>query len=228
MYIGLKYLVDETRPVTITLDLRGLKEISTVTVSFGSIYPRGFVLERTMNTPSPNATTTWEPWQYFSESCSQVFGLIADGVPTTTDDAVCTSIRQQAGLDSVSRVLSFSTLAPNRPPLPASRDYRTDLRLQRFTQARGIRLRFVQYTDIGTGYDYFGAPFRLLNFPFYIVEDISVTGRCMCNGHASSCDANGDCSCVHNTTGAACTECMYRKLMLARVAWHLCSVFCDS
>ena len=47
---------------------------------------------------------------------------------------------------------------------------------------------------------------------FYSIKDISIGGRCFCNGHASACDTLDSvgrlqCTCEHNTCGAACDEC---------------------
>ncbi|KAK9686921.1 Laminin N-terminal (Domain VI) [Popillia japonica] len=49
---------------------------------------------------------------------------------------------------------------------------------------------------------------------FYSIKDISIGGRCMCNGHADTCD-NRDpndptillCRCQHNTCGPKCDRC---------------------
>ena len=50
---------------------------------------------------------------------------------------------------------------------------------------------------------------------FYSIKDISIGGRCVCNGHAEVCDKTepGDtyrrllCRCRHNTCGAQCETC---------------------
>ncbi|KAF0304877.1 Netrin-A [Amphibalanus amphitrite] len=46
---------------------------------------------------------------------------------------------------------------------------------------------------------------------FYAVSDLSVGGRCKCNGHASRCirDGSGElvCECKHNTAGRDCERC---------------------
>lgn len=50
---------------------------------------------------------------------------------------------------------------------------------------------------------------------FYSIKDISIGGRCMCNGHANTCNildprsANRvlACQCQHNTCGIQCQEC---------------------
>ena len=49
---------------------------------------------------------------------------------------------------------------------------------------------------------------------FYSIKDISIGGRCVCNGHASVCDkadpadaAKLLCRCQHNTCGSQCETC---------------------
>ncbi|KAL8590461.1 hypothetical protein ACOMHN_011674 [Nucella lapillus] len=49
---------------------------------------------------------------------------------------------------------------------------------------------------------------------YYSIKDISIGGRCVCNGHAETCDRPPEvhgykliCSCVHNTCGDQCEEC---------------------
>ena len=49
------------------------------------------------------------------------------------------------------------------------------------------------------------------NVYYYAISDISVLGRCFCNGHASFCDMqnplNRTCNCQHNTEGTNCDRC---------------------
>lgn len=49
---------------------------------------------------------------------------------------------------------------------------------------------------------------------FYSIKDISIGGRCMCNGHADTCDVQDPnmpkklvCQCQHNTCGPQCATC---------------------
>ena len=49
---------------------------------------------------------------------------------------------------------------------------------------------------------------------YYSIKDISIGGRCVCNGHASICDKTDPhdlykllCRCQHNTCGAQCETC---------------------
>ena len=57
--------------------------------------------------------------------------------------------------------------------------------------------------------------FPPLSFQYYYsIKDISIGGRCVCNGHADTCDRPPEvhgyqliCSCVHNTCGDQCDHC---------------------
>jgi laminin alpha 3/5 len=49
---------------------------------------------------------------------------------------------------------------------------------------------------------------------FYSIKDISIGGRCMCNGHADTCDITDPndpykllCRCQHHTCGGNCDTC---------------------
>lgn len=49
---------------------------------------------------------------------------------------------------------------------------------------------------------------------FYSIKDINIGGRCVCNGHAETCDLTDPrepfkllCRCKHNTCGSKCEEC---------------------
>lgn len=60
-----------------------------------------------------------------------------------------------------------------------------------------------------------GENFTLKMFQyFYSIKDISIGGRCRCNGHADLCDITDPydaykllCRCQHNTCGAQCEKC---------------------
>ena len=46
---------------------------------------------------------------------------------------------------------------------------------------------------------------------YYSLSDVGVSGRCICHGHASTCDTSASpykCSCEHNTTGDMCETCL--------------------
>jgi len=180
-----------------------VQEVASVTVTFGSVFPESFVIERSVD--GADDDDAFEPWNYYSASCEETFNKQSDATPEHSADVICRRITQVA--DAGSRVARFVILGANRPfSDPAVSDYRHDRTLQQFSKATRLRLRLVRYETASQSYDVFGASTPIRNFPFYVVEDIAVTGRCECNGHASACVA-GACVCDHGTTGPSCEVC---------------------
>ncbi|KAG2461856.1 LAMA5 protein, partial [Polypterus senegalus] len=91
--------------------------------------------------------------------------------------------------------------------------YSPDLR--DFTKATSIRLRFLR-TNTLLGH-LMGKALRdptVTRRYYYSIKDISIGGRCVCNGHAEACDAKDPtdpyrlvCDCQHNTCGGSCERC---------------------
>ena len=77
-----------------------------------------------------------------------------------------------------------------------------------FTLTRRVTQNQINFNSIQSNYSFFFFQF------FYSVRDISIGGRCVCNGHAESCDITDPndsykllCRCRHNTCGAQCEKC---------------------
>ncbi|MEQ2271205.1 Laminin subunit alpha-5, partial [Xenotaenia resolanae] len=87
--------------------------------------------------------------------------------------------------------------------------------LRDFTKATNIRLRFMR-TNTLLGH-LMGKALRdptVTRRYYYSIKDISIGGRCVCNGHAEACNANDpndpyklQCDCQHNTCGVSCDHC---------------------
>eukprot|EP00038_Savillea_parva_P007971 m.173672 g.173672 ORF g.173672 m.173672 type:complete len:2086 (+) comp13727_c0_seq1:249-6506(+) len=80
--------------------------------------------------------------------------------------------------------------------VPASLDFVAPVG-QAAVLARFVRLRFIEFSAQAT-----------LQDRAHSVSDVAITARRHCNGHASSVDANGQCDCLHSTTGPACEMCL--------------------
>eukprot|EP00038_Savillea_parva_P005244 m.150329 g.150329 ORF g.150329 m.150329 type:complete len:1464 (+) comp11682_c1_seq1:719-5110(+) len=196
-----------TVPVVLDLDLGGRKEVQSVVVTYGDVFPEAVVILRTMEATGAVLDTPprWEPWQYYAQDCVDSFNMVSDGSPATTQSPVCNRITQTAG--SGTRSLTFTVLNSLRVPVGA--DYRTNTALQNFSLARRIRVLLVSYTTSNTEYDVFGSPISINNFPFFIVHEAAARARCRCHGHATACNvSDGACHCLHNTTGAECSRCL--------------------
>ncbi len=74
---------------------------------------------------------------------------------------------------------------------------------------------FIQNIYINQPSNRFESLLFSVNFKyFYSIRDISIGGRCVCNGHAQHCEASNPetpekliCRCSHNTCGDQCETC---------------------
>lgn len=125
---------------------------------------------------------------------------------------------------------------------PSENNYFNSTVLQEFIRATNIRLRFYRTKNL-FGYlmsatkedpsvtrrvsilvvrnSFIRLSLQLITFflhfhqYFYSIEDILIRGRCMCNGHADTCNVlNSEnstpisaCHCLHNTDGINCDKC---------------------
>ena len=79
----------------------------------------------------------------------------------------------------------------------------------RMSNVTEARLRFIR----GTHVRLVMAGFRGLEESqqqYYALGEVTLRGRCVCNGHASACDSSSPykCSCEHNTAGDQCEMCL--------------------
>ncbi|KAF2361239.1 Laminin IV [Trinorchestia longiramus] len=160
----------------------------------------------------------YSPWQYYAVSdrdCHDSYGVApTPGRPRYTHDTevICTSY--------FSRLTPFeggevhTSLINGRPGAGGPTEA-----LQQFTAARYVRLRFQRLQalqgELG-GRARYRDPAVARKY-FYSLKDISIGGRCVCHGHADSCEVDSGqqrCSCQHNTCGSQCDRCcpMYNQL----------------
>ncbi|KAM4691986.1 laminin subunit alpha-5 [Rhinophrynus dorsalis] len=195
--------------VNVTLDLGQVFHVAYVLIKFAnSPRPDLWVLER-----STDYGVTYQPWQYFSSSkrdCIERFGLETLERITKDDDVICTT--------------SYSTIVPLENGeivvslvngRPGSKNFSYSPALREFTKATNIRLSFLR-TNTLLGH-LMGKALRdptVTRRYYYSIKDISIGGRCVCNGHADECNAKDPtnpyrliCGCQHNTCGASCDTC---------------------
>lgn len=87
--------------------------------------------------------------------------------------------------------------------------------LQEFTKATNLRLQFIRTkTLLGHLMSVARQDPTVTRRYFYSIKDINIGGRCVCNGHAETCDLTDPrepfkllCRCKHNTCGSKCEEC---------------------
>ena len=97
---------------------------------------------------------------------------------------------------------------------PGASNFWSSPTLQAWTKASHIRLRFEQAkTLLGHLMGIMENDETVTRRYYYSIKDITIGGRCDCNGHADKClaDAANDfklaCQCKHNTQGISCGEC---------------------
>ncbi|KAL4655456.1 laminin subunit alpha-5 isoform X1 [Arapaima gigas] len=199
----------EFNKVNVTLDLGQLFHVAYVLIKFAnSPRPDLWVLER-----SVDFGKTYQPWQFFASSkrdCIERFGQISVERISKDNDVICTTEYSRiVPLENGEIVVS---LVNGRP---GAMNFSYSPVLRDFTKATNIRLRFLR-TNTLLGH-LMGKALRdptVTRRYYYSIKDISIGGRCVCNGHAEACNAKDpndpyrlQCDCQHNTCGTSCDQC---------------------
>nr|XP_020464725.1 laminin subunit alpha-5 [Monopterus albus] len=199
----------EYNEVNVTLDLGQLFHVAYVLIKFANApRPDLWVLERSIDFGQ-----TYQPWQYFASSkrdCIDRFGQRTIERINHDDDIICTTEYSRiVPLENGEIVVS---LVNGRP---GALNFSYSPVLREFTKATHIRLRFLR-TNTLLGH-LMGKALRdptVTRRYYYSIKDISIGGRCVCNGHAEACNAEDpsdpyklQCDCQHNTCGVSCDQC---------------------
>uniref|UniRef100_A0A667YBM3 Laminin, alpha 5 n=1 Tax=Myripristis murdjan TaxID=586833 RepID=A0A667YBM3_9TELE len=199
----------EFNEVNVTLDLGQLFHVAYVLIKFAnSPRPDLWVLER-----SVDFGQTYQPWQFFASSkrdCIERFGQRTIERISHDNDIICTTEYSRiVPLENGEIVVS---LVNGRP---GAMNFSYSPVLREFTKATNIRLRFLR-TNTLLGH-LMGKALRdptVTRRYYYSIKDISIGGRCVCNGHAEACNAKDpndpfklQCDCQHNTCGVSCDQC---------------------
>ncbi|KTG35339.1 hypothetical protein cypCar_00020114, partial [Cyprinus carpio] len=181
-----------------------------------------YVLIKFANSPRPDLWVlehsidfgkTYKPWKFFASSkrdCIEQFGQRTIERITHDDDIICTTEYSRiVPLENGEIVVS---LVNGRP---GAMNFSYSPVLREFTKATNIRLRFLR-TNTLLGH-LMGKALRdptVTRRYYYSIKDISIGGRCVCNGHAEACNAQDpndpyklQCACQHNTCGLSCDRC---------------------
>ncbi|KAK7100839.1 laminin subunit alpha-like isoform X2 [Littorina saxatilis] len=193
-----------------------------LTVHLGQEFHVAYVFIRMANSPRPGVWVlersidygkTWNPWQFFADTpsdCNKFFEAAADESIYFDDQVLCTTqFSKVVPLEGGEIVVS---LVNGRPS--AENFSNTDI-LQEWTKATDIQLRFIRTkTLLGHLMAVARQDPTVTRRYYYSIKDISIGGRCVCNGHANSCDrppgVDGfhlTCACEHNTCGDQCDQC---------------------
>ncbi|CAF4748359.1 unnamed protein product [Pieris macdunnoughi] len=203
---------------------RGMKynEVN-LTIDLGQEFHVAYVFVRMGNSPRPGLWAlekstdygkTFKPWQYFSDSpqdCERYFGKTSLQ-PITSDDSVICSTEYSKIVPLEGGEIPISLLNYR----PSANKYFNSSVLQEWTRATNVRLRLLRTKNLlGHLMSVARQDPTVTRRYFYSIKDISIGGRCMCNGHADTCDPADPesdasilvCRCQHNTCGPQCAAC---------------------
>lgn len=199
----------EYNAVNLSIDLEQEFLVAYVFIKMAnSPRPGVWILERSIDFGK-----TWSPWQYFAGNpteCKQLFNLTAKDVPDIDDEAICTTkFSKVVPLENGEIIVSLVDDRPN------ALNFSNSQKLQDWTKATSVRLRMLQTkTLLGHLMAVRRQDPTVTRRYFYSIKDISIGGRCVCNGHAESCDKADTtqpnkllCRCQHNTCGPQCEVC---------------------
>ncbi|XP_025905366.1 laminin subunit gamma-3 [Nothoprocta perdicaria] len=193
--------IQHPNSVNITLHLGKAYEITYVRLKFHTSRPESFAIYKRGRPGGP-----WLPFQYYSASCERTYGTRPRQPLRPGDDervAFCSDEFSDISPLSGGNV-AFSTLEGR----PSAYNFDGSPALQEWVTVTDLLISLNRLNTFGD--DIFKDP-KVLQSYYYAISDLSVGGRCKCNGHASRCaaDAAGRllCACEHNTAGTDCERC---------------------
>ncbi|XP_054277134.1 laminin subunit alpha [Macrosteles quadrilineatus] len=193
-----------------------------LTIDLGQEFHVAYVYIKMANSPRPGVWIleksadngkTYEPWQYFADTkadCVRWFG--PDSLEPINKDTSVVCETQYSKIVPLENGEIFVSLLLNRP---SANDFVNSTSLQEWTRATNVRFRFLRTKNL---LGHLMAVERqdpsVTRRYFYSIKDISIGGRCRCNGHADSCEITDPkdaykllCNCQHHTCGDNCERC---------------------
>lgn len=174
-------------------------------VKFYSPRPESFSIWKRVN-----ETSEWQPYQYYSTNCENIYNAPTRGIITRENETVALCTDEFSDIAPLSGgSVAFSTLEGR----PSAYNFENSQDLKDWVTATDIRITLNRLNTFGD--EVFGDP-KVLRSYFYAISDISIGARCKCNGHANECtrdflDSNFEekyrCRCEHNTDGVDCEKC---------------------
>uniref|UniRef100_H2Z3S5 Laminin subunit gamma-1 n=1 Tax=Ciona savignyi TaxID=51511 RepID=H2Z3S5_CIOSA len=186
--------------VNLTLNLTKAFDITYVRLKFHTSRPESFTIYK-----KKCDDCEWQALQYYSGSCFTTYGLDNKGIVTVDNEqkALCTDDFSDISPLTGGNV-AFSTLESR----PSAYNFDRSPVLQDWVKAVAIRISLNRINTFGD--EVFRDP-KVLKSYYYAVSDLSIGGRCACNGHAAECYLNEEdiltCRCQHNTAGRDCDRC---------------------
>ncbi|KAM9466939.1 usherin [Clarias gariepinus] len=188
----------EDQGVSITIDLEsGQYQVFYVILQFRSLQPEAVRIQR-----KTSSTSAWTDWQYQAKNCSW-FGMEDNGPLVSPDSVNC--IQFPSDISYTNGNITFSMLTPEPNLRPGYNNFYNSATLQEFVRATQVRIHLQGQYHTRTPH----VPFR---HRYYAVDEITISGRCECHGHAASCDTGimpYRCACIpeSHTHGANCERC---------------------
>eukprot|EP00038_Savillea_parva_P027310 m.58833 g.58833 ORF g.58833 m.58833 type:complete len:2077 (-) comp7848_c0_seq1:2525-8755(-) len=204
--------------VNLTINLGLQFEIQSIGYDFNGLAPKVAALYASAGSDtSGDADADWFLFNVWAADCVGRFG-IAPGPPSSTEALACTPTTPHT---------STLVYEPLRSRTGGVLPYALNPVLQRLATAQRLRLVVLELFNASEVVDTFGGNVPAAttdSIGFVRLQEIEVTARCNCNGHATECapasstQAQRTCVCLHNTTGATCNQCadMYHRKPWAR------------
>ncbi|XP_040523223.1 usherin isoform X2 [Gallus gallus] len=185
--------------VSITIDLQnGQYQVFYIILQFFSPHPEAIRIER-----KKRDDLNWEDWQYFAKNCS-IFGMDNNGSLEKPDSVNCLQLPSFTPYSYGN--LTFSVLTPEPNHRPGYNDFYNTPSLQEFVKATQVRIHM-------RGQYHTNESWVNFRHRYYGVNEVTVSGRCNCHGHADNCDTAMEpyrCLCIKEsyTEGSNCDRCL--------------------
>jgi len=194
--------------INITIDLGQVFHVAYVLIKFANSPRAGtWVLER-----SSDGGKTFQPWQYFANTvsdCYNFFGEESEEGITRDDSVICTE-----KYSTVVPLENGEVIIPLVKGRPGDHNFSYATVLQEWSKATTVRIRLLRTkTLLGHLMAVSQEDPTVTRRYYYSIKDISIGGRCVCNGHANRCSSDPSdryklkCACQHNTCGDSCEMC---------------------
>jgi laminin gamma 1 len=164
MHEGIQY----PNSVNLTMNFEKSFEITYIQVKFHSPRPESFALYK-----KTNETSDWIPYQYYSASCEQTYGLsnLAAHVVQRGNEAVALCTDEYSDIAPLTGAsVAFSTLEGR----PSAYSFDTSDELKEWVTATNVRIELNRLNTFG---DEVFKDVTVLKSYFYAISDISIGGR---------------------------------------------------
>lgn len=193
-------IVQYPATVVITFPLNKTFSITRVAITFQSSRPESYAIFK-----STNHGESFTPFQYYSLSCEETYGVREGTAVAEAEEDVPLCTSPEARLTPVSGGEVIFQPLEHRP---SAELFASNAQLQDWVRATHLQLRL---NRLNTFRDAILTDPEVVDSYYYAISNVEVSGQCFCNGHASNCSGPAEalvCDCEHNTAGADCGECL--------------------